>query len=223
MHLDQILYTTLGKKGKNFMTNKDNFIKETGLKYRDNKVYTYGDYLSWNDDHRYELIDGVVYIMAPSPLRSHQKISGAIHNQLYNYLLNRKCEVYAAPFDIRLPDEEEDDNDIKTVIQPDLAVICDLNKLDKYGCKGAPDIIVEIVSPSSEDRDRKVKRDLYEKHGVIEYWIFDDSKKTVEVYLLNSNGHYDKSDLYTANDKLSSTIFVDLEIDLKEIFNQMGG
>jgi len=159
--------------------NKGDLIRETRPKEFNKNSYTYGDYLTWNDDQRYEIIDGVVYNMVPAPSRRHQGISMELGRQLSNYLLDKKCEVYVAPFDVRLPEGNEDNEDIMTVVQPDLVVVCDLDKLDERGCKGAPDLIIEIISPDSGGRDKKIKRDLYEKHGVKEFWLVNYDEKTV--------------------------------------------
>ncbi|MFW6029628.1 MAG: Uma2 family endonuclease, partial [Halanaerobiales bacterium] len=145
----------------------DGYVKETA---RD-RLYTYSDYLNWTDGKRYELINGQVYTMSAAPYRRHQSISGELFRQIANYLFDKKWDVYDAPFDVRLPEGEEDKDEILTVVQPDIVVVCDEDKLDKRGCRGAPDLIIEIISPSSAGRDRKDKRDLYEKHGVREYWL----------------------------------------------------
>ncbi len=200
--------------------NKEDLLRETSPKQFKKNRYTYGEYLSWNDEQRYELIGGVVYNMVPAPYRRHQQISGAIFYQLYNYLIDKECEVYDAPFDLRLPEGKENDDDINTVIQPDLLVVCDPDKLDKRGAKGAPDLIIEIVSPSSAKRDRKIKRDLYEKHGVREYWIVDGHETTIEVYLLNDRRQYEKPEIYTNQDILPVSIFEDLKIDLDMVFRE---
>jgi Uma2 family endonuclease len=196
---------------------KDNQVKEA--KPEGKNGYTYGDYLTWDDGKRYELIDGVVYNMTPAPSRRHQQLAVELLRQVGNYLFDKECEVYIAPFDVRLPVTEEDDKDVKTVVQPDLVVVCDQDKLDERGCKGAPELVIEIVSPSSAGRDRKVKRDLYEKHGVKEYWLVDYSEKTVEVYLLNDDGQYGKSVVYTDQEMVPVSIFNDLEIDLRLVFS----
>lgn len=193
-----------------------NLIKETA----NDHLYTYGDYLSWSDDRRYELIDGKVYLMAPAPSRKHQKISVELLRQISMFLFDKKCEVYNAPFDVRLPEGEEKEEDIITVVQPDILIVCDENKLDKWGCKGAPDLIIEIISPSSGGRDRKDKRDLYERHGVKEYWLVDYNEKTVEVYLLDEDKKYGKSAVYLAEDKISVSILSDLEVDLSYVFRE---
>jgi Uma2 family endonuclease len=195
---------------------KDNQVKEA--KPEGKNGYTYGDYLTWDDGKRYELIDGVVYCMTPAPTRRHQQLVGEIFRQISNYLLDKECEVYIAPFDVRLPLAEEEDKNITTVVQPDLVVVCDQNKLDERGCKGAPELVIEVVSPSSANRDRNEKKELYEKHGVKEYWLVDYSEKTVEVYLLNEDGQYGKSVVYTGQEKVPVSIFNDLEIDLGRLF-----
>ncbi len=195
--------------------NKD-FIKETAK----NRQYTYGDYLNWSDEKKCELIDGQIYIMTPAPFRIHQKVSAELLRQIANYLFDKACEVYDAPFDVRLAKEEEKDEDIYTVVQPDIVVVCDEKKLDKRGCKGVPDLIIEIISPSSAGRDRKVKRDLYERHGVKEYWLVDYNEKTVEVYLLNEHNAYGKPAVYLEEDKVSLSILSDLELNLAHVFRE---
>lgn len=198
--------------------NKEDLLKETRPK--DFNSYTYSDYLTWNDDQRYEIIGGVVYNMAPAPCRRHQRISMELGRQFSNYLLDKKCEVYLAPFDVRLPEGNETDEDVSTVVQPDLVVVCDPDKLDERGCKGAPALVIEIVSPSSARKDRKIKRELYERHEVKEYWLVDYHEKTVEVYLLNDEKQYSKPDIYTEQDMLPVSIFDDLEIDLQMVFRE---
>ncbi|MFW6287550.1 MAG: Uma2 family endonuclease, partial [bacterium] len=168
-----------------FEDNKNNgYVKETA---RD-RLYTYSDYLTWSDEKRYELINGQVYTMSAAPYRRHQEISGELFRQISVYLFDKMCKVYSAPFDVRLPEGEEDNGEILTVVQPDIVIICDEDKLDKRGCRGAPDLIIEIISPSSAARDKKIKRDLYEKHGVKEYWLVDYIEKVLEVYLIDEEG-----------------------------------
>lgn len=185
---------------------------------RKDKIYTYKDYLKWSDDERWELINGTAYSMTPSPSRTHQKISRELFSRFYDYLKDKNCEVYYSPFDVRLPVGEEKDEDIKNVVQPDLAVICDQTKLDERGCKGAPDLIVEIVSPSTAKRDLKDKFYLYERAGVREYWIVQSINNTVMVFKLKENKEYGKPDMYTEEDKIKVGIFDELVIDLKEVF-----
>ena len=184
----------------------------------ENHLYTYGDYLSWSDDKRYELINGNIFLLSPAPSRRHQTVSGELFRQISNYLVDKECEVYIAPFDLRLPERDERDEKIKTVVQPDILVVCDKNKLDKKGCKGAPDLVIEVVSLSSAGRDRKYKRDLYEKHGVKEYWLVDYNEKVIEVYFLANNKEYGKTKVYLEEDIVPVKVLKDLEINLEEIF-----
>ena len=194
--------------------NKNDLIRETAEEH----LYTFADYLKWNDGKRYELIDGQVYILAPAPSPEHHRISGELYRQISNYLLDKDCQVFAAPFDVRLPEGEERDEEILTIVQPDILVVCDKSKLDQRGLKGAPDMVIEIVSPSTAGRDRGVKRDLYERNGVREYWLVDYSNKTIEVYLLNKGNSYGKPVVYSAEEKVPVNIFEGLEIELSLVF-----
>ena len=182
------------------------------------KKFTYKDYLSWNDDERWELIDGVAYNMSPAPSRIHQEISLYFSRKFGNYLENKECRVYAAPFDVRLPGGFQSDEEIDTVVQPDISVFCDKKKLDDRGAVGAPDLVIEILSPSTASKDLKEKFHLYEKVGVKEYWIVDPINKTLMVYSFDKKGNYKRAEVYAGEDKVKVGIFKDLEIDLKEIF-----
>ena len=193
-----------------------NLIKENAGK----RLYTYTDYLTWDDGKRYELIYGQVYLMTPAPFRRHQEILGELFRQISMYLFDKECKVYTAPFDVRLPEGDKKGEEILTVVQPDIVVVCDEDKLDKRGCKGAPDLIIEIISPSSGGRDRKVKRGLYERHGVREYWLVDYIEKTLEVYLLNKENRYEKSVVYLEEDKVSVKVLSDLKINLSYVFRE---
>ena len=153
-----------------------------------------------------------------SKIRTHQKISRELFSRFYDYLKDKNCEVYYSPFDVRLPIREEKDEDIKNVVQPDIVVICDQSKLDERGCKGAPDLIIEIVSPSTAKQDLKDKFYLYERVGVREYWIVQSINNTVMVFNLKENKEYGKPDMYTEDDKIKVGIFDELIIDLKEVF-----
>ena len=150
-------------------------VKEAVLEYR---RYTCAEIESWDTDERFELIDGVIYVMA-SPSRAHQKISGSLFYQLYNFLKGKTCEVYSAPFAVYL-----DKND--TLVQPDIVVVCDKSKLTDSGCDGAPDLIVEILSPSTSRHDKVTKLNRYLQAGVREYWIVDTEAKTVMVHILEN-------------------------------------
>ena len=182
--------------------------------------YTYGDYTNWPDDERWELIDGYAYNMSPAPSRRHQKFLLELGRQIANFLVDRPCDVYVAPFDVRLPEADEKNKDIKTVVQPDIVVICDPKKLDDAGCRGAPDLIIEILSPSTTLKDMKIKMALYEKHGVKEYWIVHPVDNLILVFKLQKNKMYGKPDVYTAEDKIKTAILKGLEIDLGPVFKE---
>ncbi len=181
--------------------------------------YTYADYLSWDDQDRWELINGEVWDMSPVPSRLHQEISIRLSSLLYDFFRKRDCSVYAAPFDVRLPEENKaEDHAVTTVVQPDISVICDQKKLDERGCVGAPDLVVEILSPSTAAKDLKVKRALYEEHGVREYWLFHPVDRTVMVYRPEKDGQYGRDEIFDRDDLLGSSLFDGLEIRLTEIF-----
>ena len=154
--------------------------------------YTFADCLTWDENESIEIINGEAFMMA-TPSRIHQKISGELFRQLANYLEGKKCEVYSAPFGVRLFEQDGDrPEDVDTVVEPDISVVCDRSKLDKHGCKGAPDLIVEILSPSSLRHDRLVKLNLYQRAGVREYWIADPENRSVMVFLPDSSGSFRK-------------------------------
>lgn len=183
-----------------------------------NKRYTYRDYLTWEEGERIELIDGEPIDMSPAPSRKHQAVSRELLLEFGTYLRNKTCEIYEAPFDVRLFAEDLEDEDVDNVVQPDLVIICDENKLDDKGAKGTPDLIVEILSPSSAKIDKITKKFLYERAGVKAYWIIDPIHELLEVYLLNEDGHYKEYQLYTKEDTLQVTLFPDLTIELEKIF-----
>ena len=181
--------------------------------------FTYGDYYKWNDDKRWELIFGVAYDMTPTPLRIHQEISGIISYNFFNYLKDKDCEVYFAPFDVSLPEGDEADDDVPTVVQPDILVVCDKSKLDRRGMRGAPDLVVEILSEHTSKKDMTVKLDLYERHHVKEYWIVNPDGKNIMVFKLdNRSKKYKKPETYFPGDELKVGIFKELTILLDEVF-----
>jgi Uma2 family endonuclease len=184
------------------------------------ELFTYGDYLKWDDDERWELIDGIAYNMTPAPSRFHQKISLELILQLGNFFRKTPCDVYAAPFDVRLPEGDEADEAVRTVVQPDISVICDQSKLDDKGCKGSPDLIVEIVSPSTARKDMKEKFVRYERAGVREYWIVDPSGKIVTVFKLSSEGLFGRPDVYGKEDRIKISIVEGLEVELLSVFDE---
>lgn len=185
---------------------------------RKNRGFTYGDYKNFPDDERWEIIDGVPYNMSPAPSRIHQKLSGNIFTAFSVYLKGKTCDVYHPPFDVRIPDTDENDDDIETTVQPDMTVVCDPNKLDSKGCKGAPDLIVEIISPSTGRKDLKEKFYRYERAGVKYYWLVYPDEQVVVIYTLNDEGTYGRPDAYAETDIINVSLFEDLQIDLSDIF-----
>ncbi|MDG6317598.1 Uma2 family endonuclease [Glaesserella parasuis] len=151
-----------------------------------NGSYSYGDYLKWKFQERVEIIKGKIMVMSPAPNRLHQRISMKLTKAFLDVFVNHQCELYVAPFDVRFPDSN---GKIKTVVQPDLCVICDSNKLDEKGCIGAPDLIVEILSPGNSKREMKDKYELYQEQGVSEYWIVRPEEQHIQIYVLE-NGRY---------------------------------
>ena len=185
------------------------------------KRYTYADYLTWMDDVRRELYNGFIHLMSPSPSRKHQQISTNLVSPLWYYLRDKKCQVYHAPSDVRFPNNKKDkaDDTIYTILQPDLYVVCDLSKLDDRGCLGAPDFIIEIVSAKNSKRDIKDKFEIYQSHGVREYWIVNPNDENVNVFILDENGKYRFGGLFAGDDKIPVHIFDgNLKIDLSEVF-----
>jgi Uma2 family endonuclease len=191
------------------------------LKPSENERCSYADYLTWNDGKRWELIDGQAFCMSPAPMRQHQHISRLLERQIDTYLADKSCEMYHAPFDVRFVETEESvaDDYIDTVVQPDIVVVCDPKKLDDRGCKGSPDLIIEILSPSTTRMDMTVKFDLYQRFGVKEYWIVHPNDQTVLVFKRLETGLYGVPDRYCAEDSISVTMLGDLVIDLSRVFN----
>ena len=182
--------------------------------------YTLADCLTWDENELIEIIDGEAFMMA-TPSRIHQKISGELFRQLANYLEGKKCEVYAAPFGVRLFEQDGDrPEDVDTVVEPDISVVCDRNKLDKHGCKGAPDLIVEILSPSSLRHDRLVKLNLYQRAGVREYWIVDPKNRSVMVFLPDRNGSFRLHEDYGRADVAKVRALEGCFIELNKVFSE---
>lgn len=179
--------------------------------------YSFADYLMWDEGERIELIEGQVFNMSPAPSLRHQQVLRELATAFSNFLQGKDCEVFFAPFDVRLFGEDKQDSEIENVVQPDLSVICDQNKLDEKGCNGAPDLIIEIISPSSVKLDRWIKYKLYEKAGVKEYWIVDPINESVEMHLLTGE-NYEFQGAFTKKDTVSVQIISGLEIALEKIF-----
>lgn len=185
------------------------------------RIYTYADYLSWDEDVRMEIIDGVPYLQA-APTRLHQEILSELHRQIANYLVNKECRVYPSPFHVvlNLENDIQDESDRENVVEPDLTIVCDLAKLDERGCKGTPDMVIEIISPSTARKDKIEKFMKYEEAGVNEYWIVEPEVKVVSIFTLQQDGRFGRPDLYSEKDQARVSLFEDLEIDLGLVFSE---
>ena len=183
------------------------------VKLQREKYYTYADYIEWDDDVRYELIDGVAYALsAPTPI--HQRVSRKMTVLLDSFLAGKSCELFTAPLDVRLSVDEADD----TVVQPDLFVVCDKTKIGDKACIGAPDLVIEILSPSTARIDMLKKFHAYLKAGVLEYWIVDPEGKTIDVFKLE-NGEYVGSE-YIKDAVVKSHVLEGCEIKLVDVFEE---
>lgn len=184
-----------------------------------NKTYSYADYLMWRFKERVELFKGKIWAMSPAPSRFHQEISGFLFTQINEVVKNTNCKLYAAPFDVRLLDKKKSkvDKDVYTVVQPDLCVVCDRSKLDDLGCIGAPDLVVEILSPGNSKKEMDIKFDLYQEAGVREYWIVQPADHTVFIYVLE-NERYIGLKPFTEGQFVESKCFPGLKVEVAAIF-----
>ena len=179
-----------------------------------NGIYSYADYLVWKIKERVELLKGKILEMSvPSPI--HQEISGNLQGALFVFLKNSKCKLYTAPFDVRFPQKGE--SQVYTVVQPDLCVVCDLEKIDSKGCVGAPDLVFEILSPGNSKKEMKSKFALYQEEGVREYWVVDPERELVFVYVAENKKF--RPTIPIADDYVCSTIFPDFKIHTADIFH----
>lgn len=183
-----------------------------------NGYYTYADYLTWQFDDMVELIKGKLFKMSPAPNLNHQIISSNLIDILSVYFSNKTCKWLHAPFDVRFP--KTDNKATDTVVQPDLCVVCDLKKLDKKGYNGAPDLVVEILSPGNTQKEMNDKFNLYENAQVKEYWLVHPEDQWLIIYSLSDGGKYIGSKPFTPEDRvIYSRLFNDLAIDLKNVFD----
>lgn len=180
--------------------------------------YSYADYITWPDEFKCEIIDGVIYEMSPAPNMNHQKIVGKIFVIFSNFLEGKVCTPFIAPFDTRFRNiDGSPDDEIYTIVQPDIAVICDKSKITTSYCEGAPDLVVEVLSPSTGFRDQTEKLQLYEKHGVREYWVVNPEACYIMIY--HHNGHeFNKPEYFKAEDTLISRVLEGFRVCLREIF-----
>lgn len=197
--------------------NNKSLVKEPDLSYGN---YTYADYLTWDMEEMVELIKGKVFKKAAAaPKRIHQWLAGNLHTELNLFLKGKKCQAYIAPFDVRLPVKSKKDDKIYTVVQPDICVVCEMEKLDDRGCLGAPDLVVEVLSPGNKQLELQHKYEVYEESGVKEYWLMDPEGQTVLIYTL-IDGRYQTSRLMTTGDIVKSSVISGFELDLGVFFTE---
>ena len=191
------------------------------LQHSSDKKYTYADYLTWvEDEKRWEIFDGVPY-MQSAPTWQHQAISSELMLQFGEYLRNKPCRIFSSPFDLRIPEAGESDEETTFVCQPDLLVICDKAGLKGTGYYGTPTLIIEISSPSTVRKDKLLKFNKFEKAGVKEYWIIEPDGNIVSVFTLQDNKRYGRPDVYSDEDKISVSTLPDLIIDLNLVFGNL--
>ena len=181
-----------------------------------NGIYTYADYLMWKIKDRLELLKGKIFQMG-APSLTHQTVSMNFSRLLSNYFYKTPCKLFAAPFDVRLAKKGEKDNEIYTVVQPDLCVVCDADKLDERGCWGAPDLIIEILSPGNSKKELKNKYELYQEAGVREYWVVRPDYKEITQFVLENN-KYRTLPPVVEGTIIHSAIFPDLSLQTEDIF-----
>ncbi|WP_138992411.1 Uma2 family endonuclease [Larkinella sp. C7] len=185
------------------------------------RQYTYADYLTWRVQERLELIRGYIWKMLPALGCRHQPLVGKFYLPFGNYMKGKPCQVFMAPFDVRLPRKNKPTNEtITTVVQPDLCIVCDPAKLDDAGCIGAPDLVIEVLSKGNTKKEMKEKFDAYQEAGVREYWIVQPEYDNVPVYTLNEQGQFIGQPPYDESDTLSPLIFPNLQIELHEVFEE---
>lgn len=184
------------------------------------QTYTYADYLTWQFKERVELIRGYVVRMSPAPNVRHQRISGFIFRKIGTFLEGKTCEVFSAPFDVRLPlpPHKVKGDVINTVVQPDIVVVCDPSRLDEHGCIGPPDIVVEVLSPGNTRREMKDKLELYQSAGIPEYWVVDPDHEFVLVFTVDAAGKYNGGVPFTEGSELLSVRLPGFSMDTGSIF-----
>jgi Uma2 family endonuclease len=181
------------------------------------RTYSYAEYRKFPEEEQWELIEGMPISMSPAPSPKHQDIVGQLYRKFSDFLEETSCRVFIAPFDVRLFADNKKDEEIRNVVQPDVSIICDPAKIDDYGCKGSPNLIVEVLSPATAKKDRLEKKRLYREAEVREYWIVDPTNETVEVFLLEG-AEYIENGVYSKVDSVSVRIFDNLTIELQQIF-----
>ena len=185
------------------------------------KLYTYADYLTWKIEERLELIKGKIFPMSPAPNVRHQRISGALYREISWFLKKSNCQIFSAPFDVRLPlpKTQQKGNKIDTVVQPDICIICDQRKLDVQGCVGAPDMIIEILSPGNSKKEMRDKYDLYQESGVKEYWVVFAEEEILQRYILNKKGIYEGQRPNVFGDEVGITFLEGFVAKVEDLFS----
>jgi Uma2 family endonuclease len=186
-----------------------------------NATYTYADYLTWKFDEMVEIVKGKILPMSPAPSPNHQRVSIRLASVFQLFLEGKTCEVFDAPFDVRLYDKKKSvkaNKDILTVVQPDICVVCDAKKIDEKGCLGAPDLVIEILSMGNSKKEMKIKYELYEESGVKEYWIVDPEHQAIQQFVLGENDKFQHIKIWSNEAIISPTLFPELQIDLSKVF-----
>ncbi|NND32025.1 MAG: Uma2 family endonuclease [Saprospiraceae bacterium] len=196
------------------MEENKNIVSEPNLEY---SAYTYADYLDFTFDYMVELIRGRIYKMTPAPSPNHQRVVGNLHLQIRSRLDENSCQVYLAPIDVILPIYNPTKDSPNTVVQPDLCIICDPSKIQEAGCFGAPDLVIEVISPHTSKKDLTKKYEVYEEVGVREYWIVFPKDEIIETFVL-ADSKFIRSETYVKSDQISSAIFRDLRFGLESVF-----
>ena len=188
---------------------------------RDTHYHTYADYLTWSRDYGDELINGTAYVREPpSPSWLHQGVVVELSRQIANALEGKPCRVRVAPLDVRLPKSTEGDDEVDTVVQPDVLIVSDLKKVDARGVRGAPDWVAEVLSPSTGRHDQTVKLSAYERAGVREVWLIDPIDRTVTIYPLEA-GRYGRATRLELEGRTQITAIPDVTIDWARVLARM--
>jgi len=186
------------------------------------RIYSYADYLTWQLEESVELIKGKIMTMSPAPSVKHQTVITNLGGRLYQHFHKKPCKLFYAPFDVKLYDSRKSrltDREVFSVVQPDLCVICDKGKLTEQGCDGAPDWIIEVLSPGNSKKELHLKYDLYQENGVTEYWMVYPYEQTVQQFVRDeSTEKYRLHAMYAGDDLATPTLFPDLHIDLADVF-----
>jgi Uma2 family endonuclease len=186
-----------------------------------NERFTYRHYRTWPDEERWELIDGHAWAMSPAPMTRHQELSGKLFLEIGLFLKGKPWKVYDAPFDVLLPKSIEADDDVDTVVQPDISIFCDTSKITKRGARGAPDWVIEILSARTAKKDFETKYQLYQRHGVREYWIVDPGAAAIHAWRINAKGLFGDETIYEEGDSSPSVVLEGLIIDVTQLFSDL--